>query len=707
MASYQVSNATICGWLWAEENKKKNQIKVIMDEIRRNNCFNEAELKIISDRLTKVFLPHYRARMKQHRYIISNFKTYAKTFLKNDFTVKFADSLRFPNSQLVRRKPIVRKSARKGRVSVGRPKLSFVVASQRTKYRIIKSGQKNGEIETSVKNTSSKSCFKKNKKVNSDKNVINLKECRGKCDNFLNKSLATFMDSDMTSAKWEKLRQNNNKMFGNKIYPNYKEIQKAKTKCYPKNISITEDGARVNLQSLLEHTTTRIFEVLKAENLAKYNGKDLILNLKYGMDGSSSQRVFQHKKPQQEQQEDEVNEEEFYEVNEIYEENEEEEDEEEEVAESQDENDERDEEAPIQKEINYASVFSVSCVPLNLQCGDKFVWKNDRPSSIRLCRPIEFKFMKESFENVAEIHKFYEAEIQNLTSTTVNIGDNSFRVSYNLSFTMIDGKTCNVLTNQKASGSCNICGSKPSQMNKIDEVSAMSVKDEYFRFGLSTLHCKIRFMECLLNIAYHIDFKKNSCRGFKEQKTLRKRRIQSELKKHIGIVVDVVKQGFGTTNTGNTARRFFNNPKKVSKILGVNEEIVARFSVILQVLSCNRQIDVNAFETYARETANLFVKLYPWKFMPPTVHKVLIHGSRIIECFEGCIGQYAEEAQEANNKVFRDARASKSRLRGNKENHIDVMHYLLIASDPVISSLRVQTNEKQEKLSNNAKKLLK
>ena len=41
--------------------------------------------------------------------------------------------------------------------------------------------------------------------------------------------------------------------------------------------------------------------------------------------------------------------------------------------------------------------------------------------------------------------------------------------------------------------------------------------------------------------------------------------------------------------------------------------------------------------------------------MPPTVHKLLLHGSQIADILELPIGQYSEEAQEAQHKELRNA----------------------------------------------------
>lgn len=114
---------------------------------------------------------------------------------------------------------------------------------------------------------------------------------------------------------------------------------------------------------------------------------------------------------------------------------------------------------------------------------------------------------------------------------------------------MIDGKTCNVLTGQKSSNSCNVCKANPSKMNNLSFVRSLPCDKDSYKFGLSTLHCWIRFMECLLHIAYNLDFKKSY--ATKENKILKQKRkqiIQKALKSKLSITVDVVKQGYGTTN---------------------------------------------------------------------------------------------------------------------------------------------------------------
>lgn len=81
--------------------------------------------------------------------------------------------------------------------------------------------------------------------------------------------------------------------------------------------------------------------------------------------------------------------------------------------------------------------------------------------------------------------------------------------------------------------------------------------------------------------------------------------------------------------------------------------------------------------------------------MPPSVHKVLLHGADLMKHFDLPIGMYSEEAQEARNKDFRNIRENHSRKNSRTNTNEDILHWLLISSDPVISSLRTFFPKKQ------------
>ena len=51
---------------------------------------------------------------------------------------------------------------------------------------------------------------------------------------------------------------------------------------------------------------------------------------------------------------------------------------------------------------------------------------------------------------------------------------------------------------------------------------------------------------------------------------MKKEEIQVNLKKKLGLDIDIVKVGSGNTNDGNTARRFFENEEISAEIPGNN-----------------------------------------------------------------------------------------------------------------------------------------
>ena len=80
------------------------------------------------------------------------------------------------------------------------------------------------------------------------------------------------------------------------------------------------------------------------------------------------------------------------------------------------------------------------------------------------------------------------------------------------------------------------------------------------------------------------------CQVRKEIVKQAKRRIQREIRNELNILVDCIKQGLGSTNDGNTARKFFRNFETVAKITGLNDEFLKRIYIILQVICSKKQL---------------------------------------------------------------------------------------------------------------------
>ena len=210
------------------------------------------------------------------------------------------------------------------------------------------------------------------------------------------------------------------------------------------------------------------------------------------------------------------------------------------------------------------------------------------------------------------------------------------------------------------------------------------------KYGLSTLHAWIRFFESLIHLAYKIDIKKWQARSAEDKQIVQdsKKRIQEQFYLRLGLIVDKPKPGFGSSNDGNTARKFFENASVVAEICRIDENLIRRFHIILQTLSSGYEIDVEKFQNYAIETARTYTNLYNWYPLPTSVHRVLMHGAETISSFDIPIGQLSEEAQEARNKDIKNFRLNFARKTSRQDNLQDVFNRLLVSSDPVISSLR-------------------
>ncbi|XP_046392286.1 uncharacterized protein LOC124160477 [Ischnura elegans] len=174
----------------------------------------------------------------------------------------------------------------------------------------------------------------------------------------------------------------------------------------------------------------------------------------------------------------------------------------------------------------------------------------------------------------------------------------------------------------------------------------------------------------------------------------------------MGLNVDFPKQSYGTSNDGNTARRFFADAKLSAEITGIDKNLINRFAVILKTLASGLEINDALFKEYCYSTADLYVKLYAWYHMPPVVHKLLIHGSAIAKEAALPIGHLSEEAMEARNKDIRRFGEHHSRKFSRIATNEDLFKRLLLTSDPMISSISQVQRRKLLQLPVEVKSLL-
>ena len=171
------------------------------------------------------------------------------------------------------------------------------------------------------------------------------------------------------------------------------------------------------------------------------------------------------------------------------------------------------------------------------------------------------------------------------------------------------------------------------------------------------------FFECCLHVSYKLTTEKWQARREEDKKNVKicKEEIQTQFRRKLGLIVDRPKPGCGSSKDGNTARRFFQNAAISTEITGVDENLIHQFHVILQVILSRFDIDDEKFKDYCVNTAHLFVALYPWYYMPTSVHKVLIHGAEIVKYALLPIGQLSEDAYESRNKDIKNFQLHHSR----------------------------------------------
>lgn len=482
-------------------------------------------------------------------------------------------------------------------------------------------------------------------------------------------AVAFIIDTRMTKNAYHKTRLGAKK-HGADIYPSYDRVRLAKDRCYPENIIISEISASVPLQNLLDHTIKRLWETLDFDDTIDYAEEysELKCICKWGFDGSSGHSEYHQS---------------FLDI------------------ETDDTTECR------QNAITDSSIVLFCIVPLRLTGVTKvsntqvILWENPTPSSTRYCRPLKFLYEKETKEVTKTEVGRVEKEMMELKSVELNINNSVLCIIYTMLMTMVDGKVINTLT-ESSSQICYICKCNPTNMNDLDNIKRFVVNEDNVKYGISSLHAWIKFLELVLYIAYKLESAPTTKRTTSEQKKKieeKKKEIQFRLWNELGIKVDKVVQGRGTSNTGNVARRFFRNTEKVAEITGINLNLLNRFSTILTVItSCGYEINSAKFENYAIETAELYVKHYNWYRMPPSIHKILIHGSLIIKNALVPIGQLSEEAQEASNKNYNRFREHHSRKSSRIHTNRDVFNFLLVSSDPLITSLRTQPNKSHTKL---------
>jgi hypothetical protein len=235
-------------------------------------------------------------------------------------------------------------------------------------------------------------------------------------------------------------------------------------------------------------------------------------------------------------------------------------------------------------------------------------------------------------------------------------------------FTMVDGKVLNALTRNANSQACPICHARPNQMcnPSCPLGDEFTPKEGSLDYGVAPLHFGIRTFEFFLHVGFNQDFQQWQARGEtnKALKARRKFQIQADLERQLAIKVCHVRPGGGTSNTGNVARRALNAPDVLGRACGVPAEMVKLARTLWILLACPYEVDPEKFQALCKRFRELYfnpANNVSWYKLPPTVHKVVVHGAAILRKSPVPVGLLSEECSESNNKEI-----AREKVYGNK-----------------------------------------
>lgn len=664
--------------IWRSESNNSKKVELICDYIMSKHGLEDPDENISAEvrKKTIELCKKFKERWSKCHYVLKYFLTKYSEWLSVKIT--FIETVGTQDSH---------ENRDFDRKTIGRPQKLFEDSSDKSRKRKVKPLLEQNAIdeivlaaEMGLRSTGRRDAAQLVKEVSSHspKRATKIKKAfrtpspKMPIKMTSDEALAFFIDTKLTKDQYISMRQIS-KTHNADIFPNYHMLLEAKKQCYPENIHITEYSGEICLQSLVQHTINRLvtvqMEVLKQLRVGIDTLPTLNIVFKWGCDGASGQSQYKQ----------------------LF--------------------------STTEEDVDDSYIFVISLVPLQMTTnsavssstskGKKIiVWQNPLPASTKYCRPIKLILKKESPELTKTEVNNIKSQIEVLTPTMILAEGREITVKPELVLSMIDGKICSVLSNQ-ATQNCHICGATPSQMNNLSLVTKRTINEMALSLGLSSLHAWIKVFECLLHISYRLNIQSWQIRKeHKAQVEERKKIIQDRFRNEMGLLVDIPKPGFGSTNDGNTARRFFADPALSSDITGVDQELILRFGTILKTIASGYGINTEALEQYCYETAKLYVQKYNWFYMPQSVHKILIHSTQLVKEAVLPVGMMSEEAQEARNKDYKNFREHHSRKFSRTETMTDLMHMLLISSDPVVSSLRVKRQKRSKSISPDVLRLL-
>ncbi|XP_047142117.1 uncharacterized protein LOC124816560 [Hydra vulgaris] len=441
------------------------------------------------------------------------------------------------------------------------------------------------------------------------------------------------------------------------------KLKQHKKLTYPEQVEYSETEVKCSLFHMIKHSVSRVFEYLLDYesnciiSLSQEERGNVQIICKVGGDGQSDQSEFQNSEG-----------------------------------------------------VDDRSVYSIVFVLLEIRSGEKIIWKNLIPNSPDATRHLLFCFAKETASFIQEKFEHLKNEIFLLKNIEFKLGESTFVVKSSLSTiytTMNDEKTLNaavsnMLKKRISSQSCHVCLANSKEFNlKTIWKKNINLNKHVLKLGICSLHLWMRCMEWIFNTACKLPAVKQG-RNIPSQKSKEfienKKKFQHLFKIQLNIRVSFVRKGCGTTNTGNVARKFFNNPIVTGRILNLDIRMIKLFrDLLIDINRTTTRPDIKVFKQksehlFALITNDKFLKTIP---MSQSVHRVIV--SSFIRYFNYPIGSLSENAIEARNKENKTARIGHARLTSFAENTRDTANYLFMTSDMYLFCKKNKMDKKRVK----------
>ena len=224
----------------------------------------------------------------------------------------------------------------------------------------------------------------------------------------------------------------------------------------------------------------------------------------------------------------------------------------------------------------------------------------------------------------------------------------------------MDVKAKNAATGNKSTLCCFLCNATSSVFNDLDTLATkFPTKEENLVYGsICDLHAWMRAFDAINSLSDKLIAKK--WRPGKDQKDTvesRKNIRNAAYKDQMNLLVDAARSGgVGNSNTGNTARRAFQDEATFAQITGVDQGLIHDIHTLLIGINVDIPLNLEKFRAKGYATAKKWVELYPWYHMPVTLHQLFIHAWESIPQsslpLRTILGVLQQELQERSRTSF-------------------------------------------------------